>query len=101
MESEKINVLKTNIMVRGKVFHTDGRIRINLKRPIRDMFEPVKEDHQILYIMEMTLSKERLMARVQELTKEEIIPILFYFIKKKRRSLSSQSPFQEVNDVSE
>lgn len=95
MESEKIDVLKTNIKVKGKIFHNDGRRRIDLKRPIRDMFEPIEENFNIIYIMEMNFTKERLMSRVHALSKEEIIPILFYFIKKKRRSLNSRNSLGE------
>lgn len=98
MESERIDVLKTNIKIKGKIFHNDGRRRIDLKRPIRDIFEPMEEDFKMLYVMELCLSKEKALERAKELTEQEIIPILFYFLKQKR-DLNRKDSSLEVDDV--
>lgn len=64
------------IKVRGKVFYNDRRRRIDVKRPIRDLFEA---DAEVAYIMELCLSESKLMERVKELSSKEVIPVLMYF----------------------
>jgi len=60
----------------------DGRRRIDLKKPIRDLFEPLETEKQrINYMMEICLSKDKVMQRTTQLMNEGTIPILFYFTK--------------------
>lgn len=63
------------IKVAGKVFYNDRRRRIDLKHPIRDLFP----DGSVKYVMELCLSKEGIIKRVEQLVKEEIRPVLLYF----------------------
>ena len=48
---------KKVILVSGKVFYNDRRRRIDIKRPIRDLFED--SSFKIRYIMEMCFSEEK------------------------------------------
>ena len=66
------------IKVKGKVFYNDRRRRIDLKRPIRDLFESA--ECEVGYVMEMCLSESKAAERLQELSKEKIIPVLLYFV---------------------
>lgn len=63
------------IRVRGKVFYNDRRRRIDLKRPIRDLFP----EGSVHYVMELCLSKEKAVKRVTELLDDEVMPVLLYF----------------------
>lgn len=81
MKAQKINVLESVISVKGKIFHNDGRRRIDLKKPIKDLFEPLENQQNIQYMMELCLSKKRLLERTKELLDQEVIPVLFYFEK--------------------
>ncbi|MFH1327241.1 MAG: hypothetical protein ABIH76_00070 [Candidatus Bathyarchaeota archaeon] len=65
------------ISVKGRVFYNDRRRRIDVKKPIRDLFDDRKE---VLYIMELCLSGTKLAQRIKELEKENVIPVLMYFI---------------------
>ena len=57
---QKINVLQSVIKVQGKIFHNDGRRRIDIKKPIRDIFEPLEGGQTtIVYTMELCLSKKK------------------------------------------
>jgi len=79
---QEVNVLQGIIKVQGKIFHNDGRRRIDIKKPIKDIFEPLEtEQRTIVYKMELCMSKERVMTRTQELLKKDVIPVLFYFVK--------------------
>jgi len=64
------------ISVAGKVFYNDRRRRIDLKRPIRNLFEG---DKPVGYTMELCLSVEQALARVKELHGKKIMPVLLYF----------------------
>ena len=80
-----LNIIKTAqqiITVDGKVLYNDKRRRIDLKKPIRDLFEGTSMD--IFYVMELCLSKEKTLERIRQLNEEEIIPIILYF----RRGIS-------------
>lgn len=80
---QKINMLQSIIKVQGKIFHNDGRRRIDIKKPIRDIFEPLEGGQTtIVYTMELCLSKKKVIARTQELIEDDVIPVLFYFAKK-------------------
>lgn len=64
------------ISVKGRVFYNDRRRRIDVKKPIRDLFNDRKE---VNYIMELCLSETKLAQRIKELEKENVIPVLMYF----------------------
>jgi len=68
------------INVDGKVFYNDRRRRIDLKRPIRDLFE--NESLEVFYRMEICLSVEKTIERVKELAQEKVIPVIMYFMVK-------------------
>jgi len=79
---QQIDVLQSIIKVQGKVFYNDGRRRIDIKKPIRDIFEPLEGGQTtIVYTMELCLSKKKVIARTQELIENGVIPVLFYFAK--------------------
>lgn len=66
------------IKVQGKVFYNDRRRRIDVKKPIRDLFEDGTAN--IKYVMELCLSESKAIERVKELSKENVVPVLMYFI---------------------
>ena len=73
-------ILKTanqKIAVQGKVFYTDNRRRIDLKKPIRDLIGATLKP--VEYTMEVCLSKESLLNRVKYLIGEGVMPVIFYF----------------------
>ena len=77
-----INILESAITSQGKIMWNDGRRRIDLKKPIRDLFEPLEtETRKVNYMMEVCLSKNKILQRANQLVKEGTIPILFYFTK--------------------
>jgi len=76
----EINLFESVISVQGKIFWNDHRRRIDLKKPVRDIFEPL-ENRSTVYVMEICLSKDKVMARTKELLENGIVPILFYFKK--------------------
>ena len=65
------------IRVDGKVFYNDRRRRIDVKKPIRDLFE---NGDEVGYVMELCLSRNKLNSRVDELAKKGITPVLMYFV---------------------
>lgn len=65
------------ISVSGKVFYNDRRRRIDIKKPIRDLFESASLD--VNYVMELCLSESCLMQRIQKLTEHNIVPVILYF----------------------
>ena len=65
------------IRVEGKVFYNDQRRRIDVKKPIRDLFD---SNDDVRYVMELCLSELKLAKRIKELEKENIIPVLMYFV---------------------
>lgn len=82
---ERINILKSIICVQGKVLYNDRRRRIDLKKPIKEIFESIEDEkNPIQYRMELCLSKNTLLKRTSELADEGIVPILFYFIKENK-----------------
>ncbi len=66
------------ITVKGKIFHDDRRKRIDLKKPIRDLFE--NAETEVDYVMELCMSKEKLDSRIKELTEKKVMPVLLYFV---------------------
>ena len=65
------------ISVKGKVFYNDQRRRIDLKKPIRDLFESKSAD--VHYVMELCLNQNKVIERVKELTKQGVLPVILYF----------------------
>lgn len=65
------------ISVKGKVFYNDRRRRIDIKRPIRDLFE--NGTTKVGYVMEMCLSEAKAAERLKALAGKKIIPVLLYF----------------------
>jgi hypothetical protein len=65
------------IVVKGKVFYNDRRRRIDIKRPIRDLFET--SDYEVGYVMELCLSEAKVAERLKALTEKKIMPVLLYF----------------------
>ena len=78
LQTKPIQTTKRIIKVEGKVFYNDRRRRIDVKRPIRDLFEDNSKT-EIKYTMELCLSEERIMQRIKELGKENVVPVLMYF----------------------
>ena len=82
MASTPIQTRNQSVIVEGKVFYTDKRRRIDLKKPIRDLFnvgiDPVN------YRMELCLCEESTMSRVKELMQSEVRPVLLYFVEDER-----------------
>ncbi len=68
------------IKVQGKVFYNDRRRRIDLKRPIRDLFEESSAD-DVAYRMELCLSIQKLAERIEELEEKNVLPVLLYFMR--------------------
>ena len=77
---EIIKTTQRIIKVDGKVLYNDKRRRIDLKKPIRDLFEI--ESMDIFYVMELCLSKEKTLSRITQLAEEGIIPVILYFQKR-------------------
>lgn len=77
LSQKPIKTKDTIISVKGRVFYNDRRRRIDLKRPIRDLFENGKLD--VFYIMELCLSKEKMVERVLDLVEKDVMPVILYF----------------------
>lgn len=67
------------ITVKGKVFYNDQRRRIDVKKPIRDLFD---NGADICYVMELCLSEAKIIQRIKELSDKNVIPVLMYFEQK-------------------
>ncbi|MFH1134425.1 MAG: hypothetical protein V1735_08120 [Nanoarchaeota archaeon] len=78
LKTKPIETTERIISVQGKVFYNDRRRRIDVKKPIRDLFE--SSSNEVLYIMELCLSESKLLKRVKELAEENVVPVLLYFI---------------------
>ncbi len=63
------------ITVRGKVLYNDRRRRIDVKKPIRDLFP----EGGVEYVMELCMSKQKVQERVEELMQGDVTPVLLYF----------------------
>ena len=93
MPLQQISILDTVINVQGKILWNDGRRRIDLKKPIRNLFESLETEKQnIHYVMELCLSKDKSLKRAQELINKGVIPILFYFVKKPEKNEPNNMP---------
>jgi hypothetical protein len=74
-------IIKTTnkiITVKGKVIYNDRKRKIDLKRPIRDLFDSTSNN--VHYMMELCLSKEEAVKRVKQLTEKEVVPVILYFM---------------------
>ena len=76
---QKINVLNSIISTTGNIFSTDGRQRIDLKKPIKDAISGY-DLAKLKYSMELCLNKDKTLLRTKELLEEGIVPVLLYFI---------------------
>jgi len=65
------------ISVSGKVFYNDRRRRIDVKKPIRDLFED--GSLEVGYTMELCLSENKAVERLKELSQKKVLPVLLYF----------------------
>jgi len=72
-----IKTMNKSIQVKGKVFYNDRRRRIDIKKPIRDLFE---SSAQVGYVMELCLSELGLIEKIKILEEKGIKPILMYFV---------------------
>ena len=79
IQTKPIQTADRIISVEGKVFYNERRRRIDIKRPIRDLFGG--NDSLILYRMELCLSEAKALSRVKELTSRNVYPVLLYFMK--------------------
>ena len=82
-----LELIKTKnkiITVRGKVLYNDRKRKIDLKRPIRDLFDSTSID--VFYMMELCLSKEIMLERVNTLTEKDVIPVILYFLNGGRKN---------------
>ena len=78
--NQKIDLLNSVLTVKGRIFYSDGRRRIDLKKPVTDIFyESERNKSKIFYKMELRLNKEKLRKRTEELLEKGVTPILFYF----------------------
>jgi len=75
---EVITTTNRIIKVRGKVIYNDRKRKIDLKRPIRDLFDATSNN--VHYMMELCLSKEEAIKRVKQLTEKEVVPVILYFM---------------------
>jgi len=91
----EINLFERVISVQGKVFWNDRRRRIDLKKPVRDIFEPL-ENRSTVYVMEICLSKDKVMSRTKELLDKDIVPILFYFKRTDEACMKQNVPSAEA-----
>lgn len=77
MSPAPIQTSQQAIIVEGNVFYTDKRRRIELKKPIRDLFEV--SINPVNYKMEVCLCENSILERVKHLVKKNVRPILLYF----------------------
>ena len=75
---QPICVTSQMITVGGHVHYTDKRRRIELKKPVRDLFSHIKGN--VSYIMEICLDSDKVQQRVDELKKQNIRPTIIYFL---------------------
>ena len=75
---ELINTRNRIITVRGKVIYNDRKRKIDLKRPIRDLFDATSVD--VFYMIELCLSKEKALERISHLTDKNVLPVILYFM---------------------
>jgi hypothetical protein len=84
INTEPIQTNDKIISVSGKVFYNDRRRRIDIKKPIRDLFESTNAE--IGYVMELCLSEKKMSERIKELSGNNIIPVILYFTKEENKN---------------
>jgi len=67
-----------SVKITGKVFYNDHRRRIELKKPVRDLFDLDSEN--MFYVMELGFSPEAVHKRIKELFDKRVVPIITYFV---------------------
>lgn len=77
IQPKLVGVCQQIISVRGSVFYTDKRRRINLKKPVRDLISHIPAN--VAYHMEICMCPHSLKTRIESLTESNIRPILLYF----------------------
>ncbi len=77
LQTKPIRTTDRIIRVRGKVFYNDRRRRIDVKKPIRDLFE--NGSLNIGYVMELCLSEQKTILRIKELSQKNVLPVILYF----------------------
>ena len=77
MKKKPIQTTDKIISVAGKVFYNDQRRRIDVKKPIRDLFE--NGSAEIGYVMELCLSETKALERIRELSQRKVVPVILYF----------------------
>jgi hypothetical protein len=96
MVTKPIPTLRKVIFVGGKVFWTDSRQRIDLKKPIRDLLE---RNGQVFYVMELCMCKEKVFERARELIQDGVMPVLLYFTKEEPlQNLREGSMLEELKE---
>ncbi|MFW5852584.1 MAG: hypothetical protein ACOCUR_00990 [Nanoarchaeota archaeon] len=76
-----LELIKTKnkvITVRGKVLYNDRKRKIDLKKPIRDLFD--SSSMNVFYMMELCLSKDMMLERVKHLAEKDVMPVILYFM---------------------
>ena len=76
MNLQPIRTTERVISVTGKVFYNDRRRRIDLKRPVRDLFESGQD---VRYVMELCLSEQKAHERIKHLSNANVMPVILYF----------------------
>jgi len=72
------------ISVVGKVFYNDRRRRIDVKKPIRDLFE--NNNLPVGYVMELCMTETAIMERIRELGRNKVIPVILYFTREEAKN---------------
>lgn len=78
LQTSPITTEDRAICVSGKVVYNERKRKIDLKRPIRDLFDPSLPD--VFYIMELCLTEEKAVQRIRELSKNHVLPVILYFV---------------------
>jgi len=77
IKTKPIQTVEKVISVTGKVFYNDRRRRIDIKKPIRDLFE--NDAVEVGYSMELCLSEAILLKRIKALGEQNVLPVILYF----------------------
>ena len=81
--NRQILPLNSIIRFQGPISRVNDRRRIELNSTFKRLFKELDADSY--YVIELTLSKERLVKRLNQLIQEEkILPSLIYFCKKEK-----------------
>lgn len=71
-----------SINVKGNLIWTDGRLRITIKREIRNRFQDLNNKEEIIrFVMEHYLNKDKLNERIDKLYQDGVSPVLLWFVK--------------------